>query len=162
MKSFRPLEDIKTHYLYPSALFASKEPHLVDTILGSCVAVCLYDPILKLGGINHYMLPLWNGNGLASPKYGNIAIEKLVEQLLSYGSNRSNLQAKIFGGGEVVDTTNNMFRIGERNIETAEKMLREFGIKIIGKSVGGNNGRKIRFNTHTGVVLMKHIEKQRP
>lgn len=160
MKSFRPLDDIKTHYLYPSALFASTEPYLVDTILGSCVAVCLFDSVKKTGGINHYMLPLWNGNGLASPKYGNIAIEKLIEQLLSYGSSINNIQAKIFGGGEVVETTNNMFRIGERNIETAEKILREKGIKIIGKSVGGNKGRKIRFNTHTGVVLMKYIQKQ--
>lgn len=161
MKSFRPLDDIKTHYLYPSALFADSEPYLVDTILGSCVAVCLYDPVTKIGGINHYMLPLWNGNGLASPKYGNIAIEKLIEKLVSFGCKTSNMQAKIFGGGEVVETTNNMFRIGERNIETAEKILKENNIKVVGKSVGGKKGRKIRFNTHTGVVLMKHIEKQK-
>lgn len=160
MKSFRPQDDIKTHYLYPSAIFADPEPYLIDTILGSCVAVCLYDPVKKIGGINHYMLPLWNGNGLASPKYGNIAIDKLIEKLISFGSKSEDLQAKIFGGGEVVETTNNMFRIGERNIETAEKILREKGIKITGKSVGGKNGRKIRFNTHTGVVLMKNIEKQ--
>ncbi len=161
MKSFRPSEDINTHYLYPSALFADTEPYLVDTILGSCVAVCLYDTVKKIGGINHYMLPLWNGNGLASPKYGNIAIEKLIEQMISFGSKKENLQAKIFGGGEVVETSTNMFRIGERNIETAEKLLRESKIKISGKSVGGKKGRKIRFNTHTGVVLMKYIEKQK-
>lgn len=160
MKSFRPVADIKTHYLYPSALFADREPYLVDTILGSCVAVCLFDPVLEIGGINHYMLPLWNGNGLASPKYGNIAIEKLIEKLISYGSSINNLQAKIFGGGEMVETQNNMFRIGERNIETAEKILREKGIKITGKSVGGKNGRKIRYNTNTGIVLMKIIQKQ--
>lgn len=161
MKSFNPTEEIKTHYLYPSALFADAEPHLVDTILGSCVAVCLFDTKKKIGGINHYMLPLWNGNGLASPKYGNIAIEKLIEQLTSFGSKKEDIQAKIFGGGEVVETATNMFRIGERNIETAEKLLRENKIKITGRSVGGKKGRKIRFNTHTGVVLMKFIEKQR-
>lgn len=160
MKSFSNTDEINTHYLYPSALFADKEPYLVDTILGSCVAVCLYDPILKLGGINHYMLPLWNGTGLASPKYGNIAIEKLISTMLSFGCKRENLQAKIFGGGEVVETTTNMFRIGERNIETAEDILKEQKIKIIARSVGGKQGRKIRFNTQTGVVLMKYIEKQ--
>lgn len=161
MKSFSKQDDINTHYLYPSALFADKEPYLVDTILGSCVAVCLYDTVLKVGGINHYMLPLWNGTGLASPKYGNIAIEKLIEKLLSFGCKKENLNAKIFGGGEVVETQNNMFRIGERNIETAENILKEHKIKITGKSVGGKKGRKIRYNTHTGVVLMKFIEKQK-
>lgn len=160
MKSFSLQDDINTHYLYPSALFADKEPYLVDTILGSCVAVCLYDTVLKVGGINHYMLPLWNGTGLASPKYGNIAIEKLIEKLLSFGCKRENINAKIFGGGEVVETHNNMFRIGERNIETAENILKENKIKITGRSVGGKKGRKIRYNTHTGVVLMKYIEKQ--
>ena len=72
-------EEINKHYLYPSALFAEKERYMVDTILGSCVAVCLFDSVKKIGGINHYMLPLWNGNGLASPKFGNIATEKLIE-----------------------------------------------------------------------------------
>ncbi|HEX2974864.1 MAG TPA: chemotaxis protein CheD, partial [Bacteroidales bacterium] len=58
-----------SHFLYPSTLFVSREPVIVNTILGSCVAVCLYDTLLKYGGINHYMLPLWNGQGLASPKF---------------------------------------------------------------------------------------------
>lgn len=151
--------EIKTHYLYPAALFADKEPHLVDTILGSCVAVCLFDPEKKIGGINHYMLPFWNGNGLASPKYGNIAIKKLIEKLNSFGCRTEDLQAKIFGGGEVVKTENNLFKIGERNIEIALNLLKESKIKVIGKSVGGTQGRKIRFNTQTGVVMMKLIQK---
>ena len=67
--------DTPKHYLYPSALFVKKEGHMVTTVLGSCVAVCLYDKVMGIGGINHYMLPFWNGNELASPKYGNIAIE---------------------------------------------------------------------------------------
>lgn len=107
------------------------------------------------------MLPLWNGRELASPKYGNIAIEKLIDKMVLLGSKKENLQAKIFGGGEVVETQNNMFRIGERNIETAEAILKEKKIKITGRSVGGKKGRKIRYNTHTGVVLMKFIEKQK-
>ena len=150
---------IKTHFLYPAAIFADKEPHMVDTILGSCVAVCLYDPVTKLGCINHYMLPFWNGTGLASPKYGNIAIQKLLDKMIEFGSETSNIQAKIFGGGEVVNTKNNIFKIGERNIEIAVKILKENKIKIAGQSVGGNQGRKIRFNTETGVVLMKLIKK---
>lgn len=151
---------ILNHFLYPAALFADKRPHLVDTILGSCVAVCLYDPVKKIGSINHYMLPFWNGTGLASPKYGNIAIQKIIAKMIDMGSNKKDLQAKIFGGGEVVETKSNLFKIGERNIEIAVKMLKENNIKITGQSVGGKNGRKIRFNTETGVVLMKIIQKQ--
>jgi len=151
---------LKTHFLYPAALFAHDEPYLVDTILGSCVAVCLYDSQKKIGGINHFMLPFWNGNGLASPKYGNIAIQKLIDKMIELGATHSNIQAKIFGGGEVVETKTNLFRIGERNIEMAISSLKEHKIRITGQSVGGKNGRKIRFNTETGVVLMKIIKKQ--
>jgi chemotaxis protein CheD len=146
-------------YLYPATLYAEREPAIVDTILGSCVAVCLFDPTLRVGAINHYMLPLWNGTGLASPKYGNIAIDKLFERMNSFGCKNHNIQAKIFGGGEVVETKINTFKIGQRNIEIAEQMLREKNISIVSRSVGGNHGRKIRFNTQTGVVLMKPIQK---
>ncbi|MFW6351544.1 MAG: chemotaxis protein CheD [Bacteroidota bacterium] len=151
--------ELKTHFLYPSTLFASKTPYLVNTILGSCVAVCMYDPVLNIGGINHYMLPLWNGEGLASPKYGNIAIEKLLEKMIANGSKKSNIIAKVFGGGEVIDTNISQFHIGERNILIAQQVLKELNIRISGQSLGGKNGRKIQFNTGTGAVLQKIIQK---
>lgn len=152
--------EIQTHFLYPATLFAHKEPHIVSTILGSCVAVCLWDPALQIGGINHYMLPLWNGQGLASPKYGNIAIEKLIERMLQMGSKKANLKAKVFGGGEVIETQISHFQIGERNIVLAMEALKEGKIPIISQSVGGKLGRKIQYNTQTGAVLHKFIEKQ--
>jgi chemotaxis protein CheD len=80
--------------------------------------------------------------------------------MLAMGSEKKHIQAKVFGGGEVVETKSNLFRIGERNIEIALKMLQEQKINITAKSVGGTLGRKIRFNTETGVVLMKLIQKQ--
>ena len=153
------MEQENTHFLYPAALFASKEPHRVSTILGSCVAVCLYDPILQVGGINHYMLPFWNGQGLASPKYGNIAIEKLVEKMLSLGSKKTNIRAKVFGGGEVIDTNISQFHIGERNIKLAMEMLEELRIPIVAKSVGGKLGRKIEYYTLTGEVKQRDIDR---
>lgn len=154
------MDEYPVHFLYPAAMWIEKQPHRVHTILGSCVAVCLYDPVLQIGGINHYMLPYWNGQGLASPKYGNIAIEKLIEKMLFLGSKRENLKAKVFGGGEVIETTINQFQIGERNIQVAQEMLRERGIMIAGSSLGGKLGRKLEFNTLTGEVKMKFIEKQ--
>ncbi|MGE0078081.1 MAG: chemotaxis protein CheD [Bacteroidales bacterium] len=154
------MDEIRQHYLYPAALFAEGDPHVVSTILGSCVAVCLFDPKTNRGGINHYMLPLWNGQGLASPKYGNIAIERLIERMIALGSQKSNLQAKVFGGGEVIETNVASFQIGERNIKIALEMLQEHKIPIVAKSVGGKLGRKIEFTTHTGEVRQKYIQKQ--
>jgi chemotaxis protein CheD len=148
------------HFLYPSTLFASRIPHIVNTILGSCISVCIYDTVLNYGGINHYMLPLWNGQGLASPKFGNIAIHKLIEKMQSLGSSKRNLVAKVFGGGNIIDSGNNQFMIGDRNIAIALDMLKELQIQIVGQSVGGNLGRKIQFNTGTGEVKQKMIQKQ--
>jgi chemotaxis protein CheD len=151
-----------THFLYPSTLFASREYYVVNTILGSCIAVCFYDTVLKCGGINHYMLPYWNGQGLASPKFGNIAINKLVEKMLSIGCVKKNLVAKIFGGGNIIETSTSQFMIGDRNIAVAKDMLQELNIRIISQRVGGSLGRKIKFNTVTGEVKQKIIEKQLP
>jgi chemotaxis protein CheD len=154
------MEQANTHYLYPAALFASREPYLVNTILGSCVAVCLIDQITRTGGINHFMLPFWNGQGLASPKFGNIAIERLIEKMISLGAKKSNLKAKIFGGGEVIETKIKQFNIGERNIQVAYNILEDYRIPILGASTGGKYGRKIQFNTATGEIRQKLIKKE--
>jgi len=145
------------HFLYPGAIYVSPEPALVTTILGSCVAICLYDPVLQIGGMNHYMLPLWNGQGLASPRYGNIAIEKLIANLEALGSKRENMKAKVFGGAEIISTNINQFMIGERNILIAKEMLKEENIPIISSSTGGKLGRKLIFNTETGEVRQKYV-----
>jgi chemotaxis protein CheD len=153
-------DELKQHYLFPGNLFVHREPHLITTVLGSCVAVCLWDPMLKFGGMNHYMLPLWNGDGLASPKYGSIAIPKLVERMMDMGSKKTNLKAKVFGGGEVLKITQGVLNVGERNIVIARDMLKEAGIPIIGSDLGGLTGRKILFNTETGGVLLKRLRRQ--
>ena len=148
---------IPTHYLYPAALFASREVYIVNTILGSCVSVCFFDRKLNIGGINHFMLPLWNGMELASPKYGNIAIEKLYEKMLSLGCSKGSLIAKVFGGGEVIETKQAFFNIGQRNIEIAIDMLDKMKIPIVASSLGGKEGRKIQYNTFDGSVKMKFV-----
>ncbi len=149
-----------THFLYPANLYINYEPALVTTILGSCVAVCLFDPIYKIGGINHYMLPFWNGKGLASPKYGNIAIEKLLEKVIQAGARKHNLQAKVFGGGVVLNGNFSHYNIGERNIEVAFTTLEEMSINIASSSTGGRKGRKILFDTSTGMVRQRYINRQ--
>lgn len=150
---------MKKLFLYPSALYTDIIPTEVVTILGSCVAVCLWDPMKQVGGINHFMLPMWNGQGLASPRYGNIAIEKLIRKMEGNGSNRRDLKAKIFGGAEVINVGSAQFHIGKRNIEIAQEILNQEGIPIISRSVGGNLGRKILYYTETGEVRQRFVGK---
>ena len=150
-------EIANAHYLHPGNLIVSNTGHTVTTVLGSCVSVCLWDPILRTGGINHYMLALWNGEGLPSPKYGNIAIIKLIEKMLAMGSSRQNLKAKVFGGASVIKNTSGTLKVGKRNIILAEDMLRDENISIISSDVGGCFGRKLLFNTATGSVMVKKI-----
>jgi chemotaxis protein CheD len=152
--------DINTYFLQPTLLFASNKTTMIQTILGSCVSVCLWDKKLHIGGMNHYMLPFWNGTGLATPKFGNIAIEKLIDKMLSLGCKKKDLVAKIFGGGKIINTLENKrFQIGTQNVLVAQEMLRNEKIPILVENTGGTSGRKIRFNTNTGVVLHKFIEK---
>lgn len=104
------------------------------------------------------MLPFWNGQGLPSPKYGNIAIEKLYEKLLQKGASKNNIIGKVFGGGEVIQNITSQFNIGERNILVAEEILSELKIPIKAQSTGGKQGRKIIFNTLTGEVIQRYVQ----
>lgn len=146
----------ESYFLFPSAVHVARQPTEIQTVLGSCVAVCLYDRIRKSGGMNHYMLPIWKGEGLASPRFGNISIEKLIERMIGDGSDRKNLVAKIFGGAEqYIDSS--VYEIGKRNIEIAWDILSEHNIAIASSSTGGNRGRKILFHSGSGQVLMKFL-----
>jgi len=147
------------HFLLPGALKVSRKPMEITTLLGSCVSVCIWDTRLKIGGVNHYMMPSWNGDGLASPKFGNIAIDKLIRSLVNFGSNPSDMVAKVFGGASVLNSSECIFNIGERNINIQNDILRNFNINVVAKSLGGDRGRKLIFNTETGVVKMKFIKK---
>ena len=153
------MDEYGKYFLYPSGLYVSTNPCVVTTLLGSCVAVFLYDSVRRIGGVNHYMLPLWNGDGLASPKFGNIAIKVLVEKMIRSGSNPNDLVAKVFGGAAVLQTKQQVFFIGERNIKVARDFLEKEKIKIVAASTGGKKGRKLLFNTYTGEVKQRYIEK---
>jgi len=144
-----------THYLYPGAIFADPRPHLVTTVLGSCVAVCLWDPGRRLGGINHFLLPLWNGEGLPTPRYGNVAIDALLERLLALGTQRGAVQAKIFGGAAMWENPHGLLAVGERNIDLARRRLDELHIPVVASDLGGDMGRKLIFNSGDGSVLLR-------
>lgn len=147
------------HFLYPGMLFARNGNCVITTVLGSCVSICLWDPVLRVGGMNHYMLPLWNGEGLPSPKYGNVAIPMLIEKMLSIGSKKEDMVAKYFGGGNVLENSIQILNIGERNIVLAGDILKGEKITVIGRDVGGTTGRKVVFHTSSGDVFVKRLRK---
>lgn len=157
-----PPPGLRTHFLNPCTFFAHREEHLISTLLGSCVSVCLWDVRLGCGGMNHYMLPLWNGRGLPTPKYGNIAIDKLVKQLLSLGCRKEDLIAKVFGGANVTELSHGMFSVGERNIQFAEEALALQGIAIRAQETGGVQAMKIEFNSKQGVVVLRKVAQHSP
>jgi len=147
--------------LYPADIYVDRKPCMVSTVLGSCVSVCFHDPILEQGAINHYILPHWNGNDLATMKYGNLAIIRILGELLTLGSKYEDIVAKVFGGAEVLTKTPTNFNIGKRNVQIAFEILNEFRIPILISDVGGNKGRKINFNTLTGEVEYDFIRSNK-
>ena len=146
-------------FIHVGQIHIDVSPAAISTVLGSCVAVCLYDVRLGIGGMNHYLLPFWNGNGLQSPKFGNIAIPKLIEAMVAKGSNPKTIEAKIFGGASMnVDRTETMM-IGHKNVLVAKEILKEYNIPIVAEDIGGQNGRKIQFNLERGKVLLKYATR---
>lgn len=141
------------HFLYPASFYASKTPTLVSTILGTCVAVCLYDPVAKIGGINHFMLAQWDGHGVGSAKYGDVATQHLCDKMLQLGADKRKLQARLYGG-LCRKGGGDAFNIGIKNILIARKMLSQLQIPIMSQDVGGHSPRKLIFQTNTGTVKM--------
>ncbi|MBU0633227.1 chemotaxis protein CheD [bacterium] len=124
------------------------------TVLGSCVAVCLWDSKNCVAGMNHYLLPLWNGEGFKSLKYGNISILKLVDEMILKGAVKHNLVAKIFGGASI-NLAKTTFCVGEQNIRIAEHILSDLKIPIVARDVGGTKGRKVVISSIDGSVYVK-------
>ncbi len=145
-------------YLHPGDLFASAQRSAVSTILGSCVAVCLWDPISKIGGMNHYLLPLWTGQGTSSTRFGDVAVQELLNKLLELGGQKSRFQAKLFGGACVIDAFRERENhLGTKNIRTAEELLERAGIPLVGHDVGGCKGRKLIFHTDDGTAWVRQL-----
>ncbi len=147
-------------YLHPGQIEVSAEPTRATTILGSCVAVCLWDPKLRLGGVNHYLLPDWVGNGVSSGRFGNVAIERLIEKVLGLGSRKQDLRAKVFGGACVLEAFRGKSEhLGTKNVEVARTLLRQHGIRVVAEDVEGQRGRKLIFHTDTGAALVKPVQE---
>jgi chemotaxis protein CheD len=147
-----------TAYLHPGQLFVSADRYAVTTILGSCVSVCLWDPVTRIGGINHFLLPVFSGEGIASARFGNIAIKELLDALAQLGSQKHNLLAKIFGGACVLEAfRQRQNQLGMQNIAVAHELLQSESIPLVGHDVGGQRGRKLIFHNDDGTAWVKAL-----
>jgi chemotaxis protein CheD len=134
----------------------SDEPDvLLTTVLGSCVAACLYDPVRRIGGMNHFLLP--DDTGGRDISYAGAAMERLVNSLIKRGAMRQSLEAKLFGGGRMLA---GLPDIGRRNGEAALAFLTGEGITLRAQSIGGTQARRIRFWPATGRAQQKLLPPQ--
>lgn len=127
----------------------SADPTVVfTTILGSCVAACLHDPVTRVGGMNHFLLPGGDGEGepAGGVRYGVHAMELLVNGLLRAGARRDRLEARLFGGARMLE---GLTDVGHQNADFAERFLRQEHIALSGASLRGERGRRVQFWPHT-------------
>ena len=144
-------------YLYPGELIATSDPSVISTVLGSCVCVCLLDPVTRSGGANHFLLPhLTRGDG-SSCRFGRTAMETLVGRMLSLGCQKRNLTARMFGGASQFEVSGGRISIGQQNVQVATRFLEDEGIPILVQEVGGSRGRKLSFHTETGDVFVRTL-----
>lgn len=145
-------------YLHPGQMFVTGDSAVVTTILGSCVAVCLWDERALVAGINHFLLPANPARTPADPRYGNTAMKQLVTAMVERGATVANLVAKVFGGASVIPSFSGARKaIGDQNVVAAREALETAGIRIAGEQVGGQRGRKLVFFTGNGSAYVKEI-----
>jgi len=149
----------QTYFLHPGYIFESKEPHLVSTVLGSCVSVCIWDPILNFGGMNHHIHARPFKKDERSSQYGILAVPYMIKMLVKMGGTRANFKAHIAGGSQSPHMGSSI--IGKENIKIAEKILRDNFIQIITVDTGGEMGRKIVFDTETGELAVYKVNSLR-
>ncbi|MGK5091124.1 chemotaxis protein CheB [Deltaproteobacteria bacterium TL4] len=148
-------------YLYPGEILVSQNPVVINTLLGSCVAVCLWDEQRKIGGMNHVVYPRSLEPSKLTTQYANVATFVLYDELLRAGAHKKGLTARIFGGANQRlpdDSLKDGISAGPQNVEITLKVLRKLNIPLIGQDTGGQRGRKILFDLQTGKILLEYLQ----
>jgi chemotaxis protein CheD len=152
----------------PGEYFTSKDKIIISTLLGSCVSACLWDPVHKIAGMNHFLLSSrrYKKNTPVcvseAGRYGVHAMELVINDMLQLGASRKYLNAKVFGGGNVLNgsvSDSNFFCVGDVNVRFIKEFLDTEKIPIISSDLGGDNGRIVRFDTNTYNVFVRKIRK---
>ncbi len=143
----------------PGEYYVSDEDIVIMTVLGSCIAACIWDSRLRIGGMNHFMLP--EGGADTSGRYGSYAMELLINELIKRGSTREYMQAKVFGGGAVIAGMTSM-NVGERNTQFVLDYLATERIPVVSKDVMDIYPRKVVFFPVTGKAMVKRLAHAHP
>lgn len=151
-----------TARILPGEFYVTCEDEVIDTVLGSCVAACIRNPRLGIGGMNHFMLPrpsgatndTWESIAGRATRYGSASMEQLINRVLSAGGTRKDLEVKIFGGGRVLSSLSD---IGARNITFVREFLRKEGLKIASEDTGDTCSRHVHYFPRTGRVRVRHL-----
>ena len=146
---------VKEVTLYLGDVHVAHEPTLVKTLLGSCISVCLYDPLRLVGGMNHFMLPRGRDEDGASFRFGVPAMEALIGALIDLGGSPRRFTAKVFGGAHVLDVEETAGGVPQQNIAFVRGFLESGGIPIVAEDLGGYSARHVHFHTSTGRVFVK-------
>ncbi|TCO72317.1 chemotaxis protein CheD [Rhodovulum euryhalinum] len=150
-----PQDDWPTRRIEPviqGEFRVSRDPEIVlSTVLGSCVSACIFDPLARVGGMNHFLLPGDEGSNKSELKYGAMAMELLINELLKSGAVRSRLRVKLFGGARVSAAFTD---IGEKNVIFARSYLRREGFEVLSESLGGQQARRLHFRPATGAARL--------
>ncbi|GAA6121338.1 chemoreceptor glutamine deamidase CheD [Acidovorax sp. FG27] len=144
----------------PGEYFVADESMVIMTVLGSCIAACLWDSRARVGGMNHFMLPDGDSNDV-SGRYGSYAMELLINEMLKRGARRETMQAKIFGGAQVMHNFTTM-NVGERNTQFVLSYLQTERIPVVSEDVLDIYPRKVVFFPVTGKVMVKRLAHAHP
>ncbi|UVT14520.1 MAG: chemoreceptor glutamine deamidase CheD [Nitrospira sp.] len=146
--------------ILPGEFFVSREPMVVYTVLGSCISACIRDPIIRVGGMNHFMLPEPKENAHdswgESTRYGSFAMESLINEILKRGGIKSRLEIKLFGAGRIYD---GHIDVGDKNAKWVIQYLKSEGLTVLKTDLGDVFPRKVYYFTESGRVLLKKIER---
>jgi chemotaxis protein CheD len=149
--------------ILPGEYFVTRSDEAITTVLGSCIAACIRDPAVGIGGMNHFMLPEDNSVGKSSwidgpgglaTRYGSYAMESLINELMKLGARRDRFEIKLFGGGKILSS---MTDVGRKNILFAKEFLKLEGFKIAAEDVGDVCPRRVMYFPATGVVMCKRL-----
>lgn len=149
----------KQHRLNIGDVVASRTPAVLHTVLGSCVSICLWDPVELVGGMNHILLPKGANEGHAT-RFGLNAMELLINKIMAMGGSRSRLVAKAFGGANVIASLQSP-TVGERNAEFVKGFLAAERIALVAQRLGGNQAVEVRFSTDTAKAMVGTVDGTR-
>lgn len=146
----------------PGDYYVTNQDESIATVLGSCVTACMRDPVAGVGGINHFMLPLgnearaenWGSGSSAMNRFGNFAMEALINAIIKLGGDKRRLEVKLFGGGKVLDISSD---VGARNVAFVEEYVAAEGLQVTSRDLGNDYARKVLYDPISGRARMRRL-----